>query len=195
LHILTLLAIIGYLALLWLNVEKPEPMHIYGIVSDFQFLERNGEVVNGSDLSGRIWIADFIFTGCAGPCPLMSQKMAYLQNAMKKYEGVVLASFSVDPENDSPEVLSEYADRYGAEKKKWLFLTGEKEPMYQFILNDFHLGVHHDIEEIAILHSTKFVLVDTKMQIRGYYDSLEPKILDVIVRDVVRLLDEERTQL
>ena len=88
-----------------------EEMPIYGSVPDFTFQERSGKDIHLSDLNGRVWIADFIFTRCQGQCPLMSGRMAELQEALKT-SGVKLVSFSVDPEHHTPEVLSAYARRF-----------------------------------------------------------------------------------
>jgi cytochrome oxidase Cu insertion factor (SCO1/SenC/PrrC family) len=97
-----------------------------GTVPDFSLLERSGKQVSLADLRGKIWIADFIYTHCTDTCPLQTADMAKLQDRWLKEPKVELVSFSVDPEHDTPQVLSRYAGRFKADPKRWLFLTGHR---------------------------------------------------------------------
>ncbi|HSG99056.1 MAG TPA: SCO family protein, partial [candidate division Zixibacteria bacterium] len=144
----------------------------YGPVPAFALTERSGADLTLSDLSGHVWIADFIFTSCSGPCPRMTRTMADLQERLGPSSRIRLVSVSVDPERDSPDVLSRYADDYGADGQRWLFLTGGSSDVRDLVINGFHLGSTEDI----ILHSTRFVLVDRKGHIRGYYESESPDL-------------------
>src|SRR3954465_7347630 len=110
-------------------------------VDDFSLTERSGKQVQRSDLSGKVWVADFVFPRCAGPCAQVSANMAHLQKQLAGRTGVVLVSFTVDPDYDTPKVLSRYADRYEADPERWLFLTGKVSEVYPLIVNSFHLGV------------------------------------------------------
>lgn len=138
----------------------------YGQAPDFSLTERSGEAFSKSRLLGKPWIANFIFTSCAGQCPLMSAQMEKLQSQFSPETGMQFVSFTVDPERDTPEVLSEYADRFQAEKGRWFFLTGPR-PEINRILREFFLS---PVEEPA-MHSIRFILVDRDAKIRGYYDS------------------------
>ena len=164
----------------------------YGQAPDFTFTERSGKEVKLQDLKGQVWIADFIFTRCQGMCPLLTGRMALLQEKLKD-EKIKLVSFSVDPEYDTPKVLSEYASRFKAEEGKWLFLTGEKRMMWEMMSGGFHLGVEQatpeDLQAGAepIMHSNRFVLVDQEGSIRGYYDSSEPQKMEQLVKDAIDL--------
>jgi protein SCO1 len=89
-------------------------------------IERSGKQVSLADLRGKIWIADFIYTHCTDTCPLQTADMAKLQDRWLKEPKVELVSFSVDPEHDTPQVLSRYAGRFKADPKRWLFLTGHR---------------------------------------------------------------------
>ncbi|MEX2299908.1 MAG: SCO family protein [Bryobacterales bacterium] len=161
----------------------------FGALPEFELVERDGSTVTLADLRGKVWVADFVFTHCAGPCPLLSSKMSRLQEAVADLEDVRLVSFSVDPERDTPEALAEYSNRYGADAERWLFLTGRKEPLYQLIGKGFHLAVDDGGPGSGLItHSTRFVLVDRQGQIRGYYDGAEPGTVDEIVPDIQRLL-------
>ena len=169
-----------------------EEMPIYGSVPDFTFQDESGKEIHLSDLNGRVWIADFIFTRCQGQCPLMSSRMAELQEALKP-SGIKLVSFSVDPEHDTPEVLSAYARRFKAEEGIWFFLTGNKQAMRDFIEGSFQLGVAEPTQEDlasgaeAVMHSSRFVLVDQKGQIRGYYDTSESEKMKQLIKDAKQL--------
>src|SRR5713226_1613387 len=120
----------------WSSTEED-----FGPVADFSLQERSGQTVRGSDLAGKVWVAAFIFTRCAGPCSQVSGTMARLQNDLAGHEGVVQVSFTVDPEYDTPKVLHDYADRFGADPERWLFLTGPRDQLYSLVRKSFHLGV------------------------------------------------------
>jgi protein SCO1/2 len=161
----------------------------FGTLPEFDLVERNGSAVTLEDLRGKVWVADFVFTHCAGPCPLLSSKMSRLQDAVRDLEDVRLVSFSVDPERDTPEVLSEYARRYQADQQRWLFLTGPKEPLYRLVGEGFRLAVDDGGPGSGLItHSTRLVLVDRQGRIRAYYDGAEPGTVDQIVPDIRRLL-------
>lgn len=171
------------------------PLPVLGEIKEFDLMERSGRSVNAAELKGRVWIADFFFTHCAGPCPLMSSGMRKLQEELAGDADVRLLSFSVDPERDTPEVLTEYAARYEAKGEKWLFLTGDKKQVYDLAEQHFHLGVGEIPEEEreaadqSVRHSTKFVLLDRSLRIRGYYDSENPQSIEQLIKDAKTLLN------
>jgi protein SCO1/2 len=173
----------------------PDPLPVLGHVPDFTLTDTAGHPAGLSDLRGRVWVADFIFTRCAGPCPLMSRRMADLQRRLADAPEARLVSVSVDPERDTPEVLREYAARYNADTARWWFLTGEKVAIYDLISKGFLLAVD-DGSELPeggsgpglITHSVRFVLVDQQGCIRAYYDGAEPGTPERVAADVRRLL-------
>lgn len=122
-----------------------EPSHLpdapMGNVPDFILTERNGQKIHKSDLLGKVWIADLIYTQCTTECLLLSSRMAQLQAVFSQEKDVLLVSVTVDPEHDTPEVLQRYAERYNAHARQWLFLTGEKEAIYRLAQEGFRLGV------------------------------------------------------
>lgn len=160
----------------------------HSAVPDFALTERSNLEVTSKDLEGQVWIADFIFTRCTGICPAMSSNMAKLQSRLPKE--VRLVSFSVDPDYDTPAVLSEYANRYGADSERWLFLTGSAEAMQQLSVGGFKLALDPTggTEAEPITHSSRFVLVDRQGHIRGYYGTEDPQALDRLIDDVQKLL-------
>ena len=165
----------------------------FGKIPDFSLTERSGKKITASDLAGRVWIADFIFTRCAGPCPLMSNRMKEIQKQLAGEPDVRLVSFSVDPGHDTPKVLKKYAERYEADRDRWLFLTGDQSQIYRLAEQHFHLGVEEiPVEERQaadqpVRHSTKFVLVDKQGRVRGYYDSENPQSTEQLIKDVKQL--------
>jgi cytochrome oxidase Cu insertion factor (SCO1/SenC/PrrC family) len=152
--------------------------HLYP-VADFALTERSGETVHRSDLLGKTWVAAFVFTRCAGPCAQVSGAMARLQHELANSPDVVLVSFTVDPEYDTPKVLSEYAKRYSADPKRWLFLTGKPDEVYRLIREGFKLTAQpNEGAERApgneVMHDTRLAVVDRRGEIRGYFQATDP---------------------
>jgi len=169
-----------------------EQMLGYGAVPDFSLVERNGSVIDLAQLRGTIWVADFIYTSCQDTCPLQTAEMAKLQGHLRDTPGVTLVSFSVDPQKDTPAALSQYADRFRADAKRWLFLTGPKDQITHLVQKGFRLSAvpaaPSGSDADVILHSTRFVLVDQQAQIRGYYDSRDAGAMQRLRQDVAGLL-------
>ncbi|MGN6719831.1 MAG: SCO family protein, partial [Candidatus Binatia bacterium] len=137
----------------------------------------------------------FIYTKCTDTCPLQTADMAQLQDRWLKEKQIKLVSFSVDPEHDTPPVLSRYASRFKADPKRWLFLTGHRPEIVRLVENGFHLAVASASSRAhggaVILHSPRFVLVDQQGQIRGYYDNSEPTAMQRLNQDVESLLNHK----
>ena len=154
-------------------------------VPDFSLTTQQGESLTLSDMKGKIWVADFIFTNCPTICPAMTQEMARLQSEFVA-DPVYFVSFSVDPERDTSSVLSRYAKAYGADERRWHFLTGDKTHIYQLAEEGFSLAAGHNGTEI--LHSSRFALITPDGNIYGYYDSRSKPALLRLRRDVKALL-------
>ena len=154
-------------------------------VPDFSLTNQKGESLGLSDMAGKIWIADFIFTNCPTICPAMTQEMARLQSEFVA-DPVYFVSFSVDPERDTTEVLTRYAKTYGADDRRWHFLTGDKAHIYQLAEQGFSLAAGHKGSEI--LHSPRFVLVKADGNIHDHYDSRSKPAMLRLRRDVKALL-------
>ena len=154
-------------------------------VPDFRLITQQGDPLTLSDMKGKIWIANFIFTNCPTICPAMTQEMARLQSEFVA-DPVYFVSFSVDPERDTASVLSRYAKAYDADERRWHFLTGNKAAIYELAEDGFSLAAGHNGTEL--LHSTRFVLVAPDGNIHGYYDSRSKPALLRLRRDVKVLL-------
>jgi protein SCO1/2/putative membrane protein len=150
----------------------------------FLLEERSGRPVTADDLAHRVAIASFIFTRCPLSCPRISGVMQGLQGRLAG-TGVLLVSFSVDPEHDTPAVLRSYAERYGASPDRWWFLTGPKSAVYDLIRDRFKLSVMEAPSPVgsdaeAIVHSDRLALLD-RGRIVGFYESNNPEALDSVV--------------
>ncbi|MEP0842761.1 MAG: SCO family protein [Phycisphaerae bacterium] len=161
----------------------------------FSLTERSGQTVTLGTLKGKVWVADFIFTTCQGPCPMMTRRMAGLQSNLAGEAGVRFLTITVDPRMDTPDRLRRYADQFRAPKDRWLFLTGEREAIYKLSTEGFRLAAIVDDAAAApsdhpILHSTKFVLVDRQARIRGYYDGTSEEDVKRLETDARRLAAE-----
>jgi protein SCO1/2 len=167
------------------------PLGSLGAVPSFQLINQSGRPFGTTQLAGKIWIADFIFTACPGPCPMISSRMSELQKPLENSD-VHLVSFTVDPARDTPEVLSGYAEKLHAQPGRWDFLTGPKSRIYDLSRNGFKLGVSDGSEETGTpVHSTRMVLVDRHGEIRGYYDATGPDAITKLLADTSHLLREQ----
>ena len=163
----------------------------YGTVPRFQLVNQNGRPFDSAQLAGKIWIADFIYTTCPGPCPMVSTRMSELQKPLEKTD-VHLVSFSVDPEKDTPDVLRGYGEKLHADPERWDFLTGPKSAIYKLSHDGFKLAVSDGSDEAGIpVHSTRMVLVDRHGQIRGYYEAMEADAVTKLLADTNHLLREQ----
>lgn len=170
----------------------PTPEHLQPIsqVPDFRFTAQDGSTVSSADLKGKIWVANFIFTRCLGPCPVMTSRMAELNKKLGRVgKDVALVSFSVDPEHDQPSVLAEYGAKVGADPARWRFLTGPKPEMEALIVKGLLQPLEKEADGMPI-HSTRFVLVDREGQLRGFQDGNDPEVVQKLLMDIGDLLRE-----
>ena len=162
------------------SAMRARSLPVYTRLAPFELTDQQGRRVSSADLAGRVWVADFIFTRCAGQCPIMTRGMKSLQDGLGPEVGLV--SFTSDPDFDTSEVLSGYALKYGALAGRWLFLTGEKTAI-DGVARGFHMG---NIDE-PMMHSIKYVLIDRQGQVRGYYDSSVPEEIRQLSQDAKAL--------
>ena len=168
-----------------------EALQKYWTLPDFSLTERSGQAVGLSDLAGKVWVADFIYTTCPGPCPILTSRLGELQKALGGDSGVRMVSISTDPENDTPEVLKAYAERFKA-GPQWMFLTGKKDAIYSLARDGFKLPIAAaGGDGQAIVHSTRLILVDKNGAVRGFYDGTGDIASQGLVSDVHRLLEEK----
>ncbi len=169
------------------SFERQAALPVLGRVPDFTLTNRDGRTVRLANLAGAPWIADFVFTRCASSCPLLSERFARFDRSLPG-AGLRLVSFSVDPAHDTPALLERYARSYSA-SKRWLFLTGDERQVQRLSRQGFKLALEPGGAmggaggTEAILHSTRFVLVDADGAIRGTYQALSPEALRQLAAD------------
>lgn len=180
-----------WLRQLQVNALSNRSLPSYGTVPNFELTNQDARSFGSQDLAGKIWIADFIFTTCPGPCPIISTRMSELQKPLAKSD-IHLVSFTVDPEKDTPEILHAYADKLRKEPFRWDFLTGPLETISSLSRDGFKLAIAAGEEPgTGPVHSTRFVLVDRIGTIRGYYDALAPDGVTKLLADANHLLREQ----
>ena len=152
----------------------------YGQVPAFTMTDSSARPFQSTSLAGKVWIADFIYTTCPAACPMMSSKMSGIHKQLAGQPDVRIVSFSVDPLHDTPQALKQFGSRYGGATDDWIFLTGTPDSVHLLAYTTFHVGdVLGKIE-----HSTKFILVDKRGHIRGYYSSIDPEGIPALLDDL-----------
>lgn len=158
-----------------------DPLPVLFEAPAFELTDQTGARFSSSELRRHVWIADFIYTTCPGPCPRMTSHMRAIQD--RTPASVHLVSFTVDPENDTPPVLTAYAKKYSADPARWRFLTGDKTAIAALGAQGFKLSGGLD-------HDTHFVLIDKRGRIRGYYGTAQGSPVEKLVADAEQLTKE-----
>jgi len=161
-------------------------------VADFKFVNQNGKTITQSDYEGKIYVADFFFTTCGSICPIMTDNMVRVQDAIKNNPKVMLLSHTVMPEIDSVEVLKKYATEKGVVDTKWNLVTGDKKDIYTMARKSYlavKLGKPDELYDMV--HTENFVLVDTKRRVRGFYDGTDKEAVDRLIEDIQWLSQNE----
>jgi protein SCO1/2 len=173
---------------------------VLGTLPAFTLTDQRGQPFGTRDLTGRVWVADFVFTSCQSACPLLSERMAEIGRRAKKLgPDFHLVSISVDPERDTPERLATYAARYGAHPLAWSFLTGPAQAVEAAVVDGFKVGMGKEpggdpapagtdpkAEVLQIFHGEQLVLVDRQLRIRGYFPAT-PEGLDLLMAAIGRV--------
>lgn len=164
-----------------------------GPLPDFSLVDSDSQAVSNKDLEGNFWVASFVFTQCNTVCPQVSGTMARLQQELIDQDDVRLVSISVDPQHDTPSVLKEYAGRFGADAKRWLFLTGDKERVHRLVIKGFLQGLQEskvpdEKTGQTITHSPRLILLDRRGHIRGLFSGLAVDEKGEAADDVPKLL-------
>lgn len=169
----------------------PATLPKYWSVPDFALTERSGQTVKLADFAGKVWVADFFYTTCPGPCPMLSSRLSDVQKELGAEPNLRFVSISTDPEKDTPEVLKLYAEKFRA-TGRWLFLTGEKAGIYSLARDGFKLPIAEpETPGGQIIHSTRLILVDQTGTVRGFYEATGESGVRDLIRDIRKLLDEK----
>lgn len=197
---LLLFGLLGLAFVLWLaQISRQvgrQPLAAIGPVADFALTNQAGNLTTLADLTNHVWVADIVFTRCAGPCPRMTGQMKTLQDALPKDSHAKLVTLTTDPDFDSPAVLQKYGEHFGADTNRWLFLTGTKNEIAALASDSLKLSTQpvkpeeRTGEADLFIHATIFVVVDKHAQLRGYFETggegvdwtnrVQPKILQAV---------------
>jgi protein SCO1 len=159
-------------------------------IEEFKMTDQNKKEVSSSDLKGKVWISNFMFTSCDTVCPPMTANMATLQQKIKD-EGldVELISFSVDPEVDTPEMLKAYVEQYNADQSTWRLLSGySQEYISNFSLKNFKTPADKPKKGNQVIHGVKFYLMDKEGKLQKEYDGLQNTPYDEIISDIKKII-------
>ncbi len=182
------------------KIKTPALVKIGGVPS-FEFTNQDGEQISNSFYEDKVWVVEFFFTTCPTICPKMNANMVKIQNEYYGNFDFGIASFSINPKYDTPEILKAYAKSNGATLKNWQFLTGNQEVIYELANTGFTLFAGENSEaEGGFEHSGMFALIDKEGNIRSrldefgnpiaFYDGLDSKGVQMIKEDIAILLKE-----
>lgn len=177
--------------------DSPKKLVPFSVIQDFNLTNQLGERVTLADLKGKVWIADIIFTRCGGPCPKMTANLAPLQQEWKDNPNVKMVTLTTDPGADTPAVMKKYAEHFGADPKKWLFLTGAKEEIVALAVDGLKLTAMDNPPETRekpedlFIHSTISVVIDKQGRAVGTFETMEPDFKAGIIGAVNQLLREK----
>jgi protein SCO1/2 len=175
----------------WLKPDRKELTDFHKI-SDFKFMNQLGEFVTQEDMKGKIYVASFFFTSCPGICPKMRSQLAKVQTEFRDNNDVYIISHSIQPENDTVEVLQDYAVENDIQAGKWHLVTGKREDIYTIAREDYF--ANEDLGEYVsnndFLHTENIVLVDHNRHIRAIYNGLNKTSINHLITDINTLQKE-----
>lgn len=165
----------------------------YHKIPDFEFINQNGQKVTQKDYEGKIYVADFFFTTCQTICPIMTDNMVLVQDAVKDNPKVKLLSHTIFPEIDSVAVLKKYAIDHGVIDSKWNLVTGDKNEIYGIARKSYLVVKTGKPEELNdMVHTENFVLVDSQKRVRGFYDGTDKKDIARLIEDIQWLSENDK---
>jgi len=170
------------------HVEAPESISIAG--PEFSLVDQDNKPVTSQSLRGKVWVAEFVFTHCAGPCRDMSTRFSKLQKEITDPD-VKFVSISVDPERDTPAELKKYGQEYAAQPGRWMFLTGDKDVIYATV-RGMLLSVEPAKENSPLLHDERFVLIDADGKIRAFAHRADEAALQKLIATADTLAEQAR---
>jgi protein SCO1/2 len=179
------------LGLLRIRASLGKPLPVYGKVADFSLTNQNNSPVSLANLRGHVWVGDIIFTRCPGPCLKMTRQMRELEQALPSKGNALLVTLTTDPEFDTPSVLKAYSQRFGADLRHWMFLTGTKKEIADLAVGSLKLTAldkkpeERQSPNDLFIHSTIFVLVDKHAQLRGVFQTTGEGVDPVLVKSQI----------
>ncbi|MBI1222477.1 MAG: redoxin domain-containing protein [Bacteroidetes bacterium] len=163
---------------------------VYHTISDFSFIDQEGDSFSKSDLQGKIYVANFFFTHCPDICPTMMSNLQFVYNKYKESPDIRFVSMTVDPKRDSVPELAKYGYDLGANPKRWYLATGSKQMLYSAAEYDYLLASVETPLETAFIHSDMAVLIDKDFRIRGFYKATDFNEMRRLSDDIKALVVE-----
>jgi protein SCO1 len=169
-----------------LRREVPKPPAIKMALPAFNLTDERGQPFGSEDLRGHVWVADFVFTSCPSVCPKLTTRMGEIQHRARNLgDAFHLVTFTVDPENDTPERLAAYARTYHANPRRWTFLTGSLQAIEATVVKGFKQALGKEEVEpgsglFSIFHGERLVLVDPDLNMRGFYEATDEGITQLL---------------
>ena len=182
------------LSFIVLNNEKRK-------VPEFSFINQDSLLISDKDYLGKVYVAEFFFTTCPSICPIMNKNLVLVQDEFEAFDNFGIASFTINPNHDTPLVLKEYAELFGIKDLDWNLLTGSKDGIYELANSGFNIFAAEDGEAAGgFEHSGQVALIDKNGFIRSrkdafgnpivYYDILEDEGVEILKEDIAKLLEE-----
>ena len=156
----------------------------------FTLTDRTGRTVTRSELAGKFLVVNFVFTGCSISCLDVNRRMAEIQTLTARQPDVQLVSLTVDPRTDTPAVLAEFGNRFGADTSRWLLLTGDKPALYNLIETSFIPRDPNDPYNFmpgGFTHSERIAVVDTHGRLRSFFDGMKPETSQAVTDEINQL--------
>ncbi len=183
--VVIVLAFVSLFAVRMLLAQRLSALPVLVELPAYQLTSDQGQAFGAENLRGKTYVANFVFTSCPSVCPRLTKRMAEVQERTKDLgDALHLVTFSVDPETDTPEVLRGYAQKYGADPKRWVFLTGQLTDIEPVVVKGFKMVMGKKETTpgmFEIVHGERFVLVDGKGFVRGFYEATNEGIDKLIV--------------
>jgi protein SCO1 len=168
---------------------------IYHTIADFKFVDQDSAMVTNDTFKGKIYVADFFFTTCRTICPIMKTQMKRVYDSIKGNPDVLILSHTIDPEYDTVGLLKDFAERLGVDSKKWHFVTGDKDKIYEIAQTSYFATALEDkAERDGFIHSGAFLLIDKDKRIRGKYDGTKADDVNRLLTDIRKLEREYAVQ-
>jgi len=180
-------------------VDTSKKLLVLQEVPAFDFINQDSQAITNDFYKGKVYVVEFFFSSCTTICPIMNRNMLQVSQEFASQENFGIASISIDPSFDTPQVLKAYASRYKATHPNWNFLTGDKDTIHKLSNEGFKLFAAQDKDEIdGFSHSGLFALIDQNGVVRSrkdkhgnplfYYNGLEQESIDMLIQDIKKLL-------
>jgi protein SCO1/2 len=155
------------------------------------FTNQYNEKVTEENVKGKIYVTDFFFTTCQSICPIMSSQLERVYKQFENNKDILILSHTVSPEEDSVNVLKDYAFLHGVKDNRWLFVTGEKKHLYDMARKGYLLNAEEGTgDEDDFIHTQNFALVDKERHLRGFYDGTDSLDVSRLLVDINLLIEE-----